>query len=230
MIFPELYAAAALANICFILAGKEKARIVSKCCLMPFLAAYYFALTLNAAGAGAAGSGTAFQVFVPLALFFAWLGDAALAVSGKKNLFLAGLAAFLIGHIFYIVQFFTYTSLSTSGIITLCVLLAIEAAVIIIQRFPRVYIIPFVIYGFALALMVSLALELCLKRSAAAPSVLAAGAALPAGAALFFISDITLGAFADRPKNKYRDVFIMITYIAAQFCIVQGIAGGKGFS
>ncbi|MDR0551077.1 MAG: lysoplasmalogenase [Spirochaetaceae bacterium] len=215
MIFMALYFAAAFVNICSILAGKKTARIISKCCLMPLLAAYYLMLTLNTSGDAAP-----FQIFVIIALFFAWAGDAALAVSGRQNLFFAGLGSFLIGHIFYILQFFTYTSLSTFSIITLCILLAAEAVIIIVMQFSRVYIIPFVIYGFALALMAALALSVCLKQAAAAPFA----RAFAAGGLLFFASDIVLGAFAAHPKNKYRDVFIMITYIAAQFCIVLGAA------
>lgn len=217
-IFLTVFFAAACINIVTIFSQKTAAHIISKAVLMPALAAWYCSRGF---------SSPAFSLLVLFALGAGWMGDIALAIPSRgafnKKLFFTGLIFFFIGHIFYIVRFVelvaarhTEASLPLS-ISCALILIALEAALHFIVRCPRENIIPFGIYGTALAVIVSLAAQIFWQRKDPA------GVKLLAGTILFFVSDITLACSTILKRTKVSQTIVMITYILAQFLIVFGL-------
>ena len=75
---------------------QEELRKVTKCLLMPILALIYYL----------GCSKEKFSKVILLAIFFGYLGDVFLII---ENLFLLGVASFLIGHLLYIITFLIET-------------------------------------------------------------------------------------------------------------------------
>lgn len=159
-----------------------------------------------------------------LALISGWAGDTLLEVSPK--LFPAGLGAFLLGHIFYIIAFaspfFSMSAPKKIPLILACALMSVVYVVYMIRELLSIeetkpLRIPFGLYLAALALLfVSASLRLSYR------SPLSAGISL-LGAALFITSD-TLLAFRMFKRSDERGV--MPTYTAAQLLLILGVLLG----
>ena len=156
------------------------------------------------------------RVLVVIALVFCWFGDVLLLMD---NLFLAGLAAFLVAHIFYVISY--YKTGAASGRINPLVLAAIVIAGLAALRvlYPGLgdMLIPVVIYSSVLLTMVILALK---RRGATNGS---SYRLVTAGALLFVVSDSVLGMGKFAFEIPAERILVMSTYIAAQFLIVHGL-------
>ncbi len=145
-----------------------------------------------------------------IALFFSWVGDILLML--PQDLFLFGLASFLLAHVFYILHFWgawkrkaqPFRTIYLAGVVLYLIgLTAILSPVLGEMR------IPVIVYGLVISAMLLFALH--------------AGATdYAVGAVLFVLSDSILAL------NKFHTSFllagslIMLTYGLAQYFIVTG--------
>lgn len=149
------------------------------------------------------------------ALAFHTFGDILLLFSGE-NYFIAGIGAFFIGHIFYMVSLWRQLpGVKTSGKIGIIALTAAAAVAIMLPfRISGFLQVCAYIYGATLLSIVSFSLTgLARGRRTAVLSLM--------GGVLFVISDslIALSSF-NSLHLPFHNSLIMLTYIAAQFLIV----------
>lgn len=173
-------------------------------------------------------SGMSNQKLLLAALFFSWLGDIALMfLHVDPNFFIAGLLAFLIAHILYIVLFGKSFNKEVSAP---KVPLASGLAVILLYLFSLGTLL-FPLLGDMLAPVAVYALTICTMLAFAWFGHFGwpAGARywVLAGAAIFVVSDSFIAFnkfYAPVPQSAF---LVMSTYIVAQYCIVRGIMGLK---
>lgn len=158
------------------------------------------------------------------ALTFSWIGDVILLFANKGEIyFILGLVAFLISHVFYIVLFSKQPISKTIknkisfgagiGLIVIYFLMMISTLA------PKLgsLTVPVVIYAIVISTMLFYALKGSFQWNTIPYQSVLIGA-------VFFISSDSILAFNkfDQPI-PYASFLIMITYLAAQFCIVWGI-------
>ena len=158
------------------------------------------------------------------ALTFSWIGDVILLFANKGEIyFILGLVAFLVSHVFYIVLFSKQAISKTIknkisfgagiGLIVIYFLMMISTLA------PKLgsLTIPVVIYAVVISTMLFYALKGSFQWNTIPYQSVLIGA-------IFFISSDSILAFNkfDQPI-PYASFLIMITYLAAQFCIVWGI-------
>ena len=158
------------------------------------------------------------------ALTFSWIGDVILLFANKGEIyFILGLVAFLVSHVFYIVLFSKQAISKTIknkisfgagiGLIVIYFLMMISTLA------PKLgsLTIPVVIYAVVNSTMLFYALKGSFQWNTIPYQSVLIGA-------VFFISSDSILAFNkfDQPI-PYASFLIMITYLAAQFCIVWGI-------
>lgn len=144
------------------------------------------AFLLTAWTAGALGSRYGRGVLTGLVL--SWFGDLFLIGDGSRW-FLAGLVAFLAAHIAYIGAFagrgladrWLFAALAPVAVVSL------GAVIWLAPHLPEGMIVPVRIYTFVISLMVVTAFG---ARGAGAPLL------VPAGASLFYLSDLSVAALA----------------------------------
>ncbi|MEV5339184.1 lysoplasmalogenase [Streptomyces sp. NPDC052676] len=191
------FAVAALADLASLAAGHDTGHLVAKPLLMPLLAAH-------------AALGGAPRLLVA-ALLCGWGGDV-LLLSDAEPAFLAGMASFAAGHVCYLLLFRAYGRQSAHH--------------------------PYLLAGYGVVLTATLAalwpgLPADLRVPVAAYSLLLTamayragtrfGRTAGAGGALFVLSDTLIATgVADWPQPPRPDLWIMLTYIAAQFLLVSG--------
>ena len=192
---------------------------VSKPLILPFLGGYY-------------GASSAFpRSFILVgALFACWIGDVALMFVGYgEHWFMTGLVAFLIGHVLFVITYrqFRWDSIEVglSPIqkirFSLPVVLAGTGLVTILYPGLGGLKIPVIIYATAIMVMVMNAIF----RFGRTPSKSFWLVLL--GALLFMLSDSILAINKFRGGIEMSGVWIMITYISAQYCIVEGLLKHK---
>ncbi|MCB0517234.1 MAG: lysoplasmalogenase [Chitinophagales bacterium] len=158
------------------------------------------------------------------ALVCSWLGDIFLLFTGE-TMFMAGLAFFLLAHIFYIFLFLKTATKPTflSQKPWWAVPIVAFAAAMFAYLYPYLhdFTIPVGIYCIALGSMVLAALNRkgCVDGNSFAWVF--------GGAILFMISDSILAVNKFAQPLPYAEILIMFTYIAAQFSIVQGFLHKK---
>ncbi|MGM0840155.1 MAG: lysoplasmalogenase [Bacillota bacterium] len=147
-----------------------------------------------------------------IGLFFCMLGDAFIAVQ-----FVAGLGAFLVGHVFYLTGFIKMSRMNKTR---LAALLPIGLYSFIIGRQLITalqtegndgLVIPVVAYMLVISLM-------------ALTAILTGNLWATAGSILFVISDSILSWNMFVSALPYSDVLIMTTYYSAQFLIAGSLA------
>jgi uncharacterized membrane protein YhhN len=158
------------------------------------------------------------------ALTFSWIGDVILLFADKGEIyFILGLVAFLVSHVFYIVLFSKQAISKTIknkisfgagiGLIVIYFLMMISTLA------PKLgsLTVPVVIYAIVISTMLFYALKGSFQWNTIPYQSVLIGA-------VFFISSDSILAFNkfDQPI-PYASFLIMITYLAAQFCIVWGI-------
>ena len=150
------------------------------------------------------------------ALIFALMGDQFLLFDHPMA-FLLGLGSFLIMQFFYIILFTQqrdrwYTKENGMYIAGLVLLYGIMMAVL----YPKAidFEIPIVVYGLFLCGMV--------YTSLARRRITYGYSQIIIGAVLFLISDTLIGIEKFSYTNSYFPFLIMLTYIIAQFLIVDG--------
>ena len=159
------------------------------------------------------------RVYIGAGLLFSLAGDILLMFDADPRFFLYGLSAFLLAHIFYILFFFS--ALKKEKIPPaprLFLLVAIYYAVLVFLLYPGLgeMKLPVLIYGFIISTMFVLALHMPVMVYREA------GKQLALGAAFFVLSDSLLAFNKFYHAFPYAGIFIMLTYGAAQFCILTG--------
>ncbi|MFF4271314.1 lysoplasmalogenase [Streptomyces sp. NPDC001536] len=198
----EAFALAAVVDLVSLAAGWDAGHTVAKPLLMPLLAAY-------AAARGA-------PRLLIAALLCGWGGDTLLLLDAEPA-FLAGMGSFAAGHICYLALFRSYDE----------------------ARARRAFLAP--VYGTVLVVTVALLwpdLPADLRVPVAGYSLLLTAMAYTAatrlglvaglGGALFVLSDSLIATgVAEWPQPPRPDLWIMLTYIAAQSLLVTGILGER---
>ncbi len=198
---------------------KWRIRSASKPFLMPLLILYFYA--------AATEYGYAVNGLIAFGVAFGFVGDVTLLWPKKKACFMVGLIAFLVGHVLYVVAFMlAMNAFSTAAWWVYLSLIAYGLYFFIALRVFRPYLKemlgPVVVY-----------MVLLLGMSFVALGVVASTTLgdvqqpwyLFVGSLAFIASDSLLASQVFRKAFKYDQALIMITYILAQFFIVQGFLG-----
>lgn len=192
---------------------------ISKPLLVPFLGGYYMA-------------GVTQYRSKPLliALMACWIGDVSLMFVGlNANWFMIGLLSFMVGHIFYIITYRQHRSESTeNGLLTvqkirfsIPVVLAGTGLVVILFPFLGGLQFPVIVYATAIIVMVMNAIFRFGRTNSRSFWLTFAGAVL------FMISDSLLAINKFLGEIEMGGTLIMLTYIIAQFMIVEGLRSHK---
>jgi hypothetical protein len=215
VLFMALSAVFAAANLfCVIFFYKKPAQAFTKICIMPFLALYYVfsARTLLVTAAAAA--------------VLSWLGDILLVQRRGGAAVTGGIAAFFCGNVCCTVSISRFAAV-TGGVYPPFAAVYFVFALTLLtvipwtpagRGAPRVLTAAAVLYGASLLTLAFYAALLFHLRGDAASAVIFAGALC------LTVSDIIL-AYAYRCKSGRRaNFFVMLFYIAAQFCLLPGLA------
>ncbi|WP_372347475.1 lysoplasmalogenase [Streptomyces sp. KL116D] len=189
------------ADLVALLADVDVAHTVLKPLLMPALLAY------------AVASGG--PRLLCGALLFGWGGDV-LLLFDQDAAFLAGMGSFAAGHVCYLILFRRQgTPLPRGSMlgVVYCVVLTTTVASLW-PDLPAGMRVPVAVYSVLLTCMAFGAARL--------------GPVAGVGGALFLLSDslIAMGV-ADWPALPQSDFWVMLTYVAAQFLLVQGALGER---
>ncbi|MFX0187025.1 MAG: lysoplasmalogenase [Candidatus Hodarchaeota archaeon] len=199
--------------------AKEKKILehISKPLLMPLLVLYYIfgAIAIN------------IDWLIVVALLCGCAGDIFLMLENKDKWFIYGMAAFLLGHIFYIISFLLSVGVNIIAFPIYGYVLLIPVIFILLLTFPKYkdhmgdLKIPVYIYMVAILTMhVTAILRLALFEIYCPCFFL-----VWFGSILFMISDsmIAIDTFNKEMKIPNIRIYIMLTYILGQFLIVQGV-------
>jgi uncharacterized membrane protein YhhN len=206
-LFPILFLLATTANLAGHLLEISQLADISKVALMPILILWVFASKPKERH---------MKAFLPIALFFSWLGDIFLIFD---HLFIPGLGSFLIAQVLYAIVFFR----SVGGKLYQPTLRIIPylfyGAMFFYVMLPEAgnLKVPIILYGLTLLIMGFLSLT----RQSQASNV--SFLLVVMGSTLFIVSDslIAVGMFLNR--LPYHSFWVMSTYAVAQLLIVQGL-------
>lgn len=176
------------------------------------LLAYYFFSTTHR------------STVVMVGLLLCWAGDMLLMLTGELY-FMMGLLAFLMGHICYIIAYRQHRhedakeELLPTQKIRLSMPVILAGTGLIVVLYPKLgsLQIPVLIYGIIIMVMVMNALFRHGRTSSTSFWMVFGGALL------FQISDSLLAINKFYSTLSLGDFWVMITYIGAQFFIVQGL-------
>lgn len=196
-------------NLYFIATENKYGYFITKLLLTPTL--YHFYVSKN--------DNPMLTVF--FALLFSFFGDLFMEFSKEEAFFTAGLGSFLIGHIFYILSFYSQINKFAVPRYLLIFLLAYIGYGIYIYRIlnvqDRKLSIPVILYCGAILLMSFLAL-LRMKSVSTVSFILTY-----IGSLLFIASDSILAYNKFNKKVRHSGLWIMSTYGFAQLLIVAGL-------
>lgn len=198
---------ACAALVVFQLAGLASGAAVAKLVASSaFLAA--------AVSAGAFRSNYGRSIFT--GLVFSWFGDMFL-LGASQELFLAGLASFLLGHVAYIVAF---AIRGINGKWSLAAVVPIAAVSLAVTLWLAPYVAPDMLipvraYTIVISLMVIAAIG---TRGAAGPLL------IPIGAALFFLSDLSVATMQFTEPTFPTYIWGLPFYYTGQFLLALSVA------
>lgn len=212
-----LFTLIAVADIAGIATGNGTLHTILKPLLMPVLAALL--LSHNGFSEG--------RNLVITGLFFSWTGDVLLMFENKAALFfILGLIGFLMAHLCYILYFVKIRSVQPSLLRQqpwIAALVAGYGVSLVMFLQPRLgdLQIPVTVYAVVICTMLLCSLHVFNRLNRPANFLFVAGALL------FTASDSLLAVNKFYHAFAGAGVLIMLTYCAAQFCIVQGVMQRK---
>jgi alkenylglycerophosphocholine hydrolase len=164
------------------------------------------------------------MVWFGIALFFSLIGDIALMLNARY--FMAGLGAFLLAHLSFLIGFNCQLPTLNIGTIAMAILVGVSAYFVLSALKPGVLKVPrgkrfltaVVSYGLTLALMVFSALSTFFR----ADWNLVSAILVSCGAVLFYISDTTLGYDRFVRKLRHGQSYVHLTYHLGQIGLVTG--------
>ncbi|HRG29060.1 MAG TPA: lysoplasmalogenase [Chitinophagales bacterium] len=187
---------------------------VTKVLLMPLLLAHVITLP-NRKFIG-------FNLLV-IAILFCWAGDVLLMFTEINELFfLLGLAAFLIGHIFYMLTFNKMADKNSIGkplqplFYLIPLLFALSLLIVLFPNLGEMKV-PVIAYATVISLMCVAAMRRWQRTDM--PSFIT----VLTGAVLFIFSDALIAINKFHTPFNAASLLIMITYIAAQYLIITGL-------
>lgn len=157
------------------------------------------------------------------ALFFCWVGDILLMFQGELY-FILGLVAFLTGHVFYIFSFRQFSWAEGKKLLptqkvrySFPIILAATGLVVVLYPKLGALQIPVIVYAMVIMMMAITALfRLGHTQNSSFVWVFI-------GAVFFMISDSALAINKFHTPFTGASVLIMLTYVLAQYMIVQGV-------
>jgi uncharacterized membrane protein YhhN len=170
------------------------------------------------------------SVSVVLALVFSCAGDTLLMLQQRdEKFFMLGLAAFLVAHIFYMLAYRQHQSADTSNELqglqkiryAFPIILSGTGLVVILYSRLGGMKVPVLIYAVVLTAMVLGALFRFGKTNSSSFAMVFGGAIL------FMISDSLIAINKFLEPLPMAGLWIMITYIGAQYLIVTGLSKHK---
>ena len=187
---------------------------VTKVLLMPLLLGHVIALP-NRKFIG-------FNLLV-IAILFCWAGDVLLMFTENNELFfLLGLAAFLIGHIFYMLTFNKMADKNSIGkplqplFYLIPLLFALSLLIVLFPNLGEMKV-PVIVYATVISLMCVAAMRRWQRTDTSSfVTVLT-------GAVLFIFSDALIAINKFHTPFNSASLLIMITYIVAQYLIITGL-------
>ena len=188
-------------------------KAVSKSLLMPTLIIFYAFYTLD------------IDPFIIIGLVFGWFGDIFLLNKGDKKKFIMGLGSFLLGHIFYIVAFLLQVNFSEAFSIGLMVylgLIAVFIVVLIMQLKEGLGKMKGPVIAYCVVISFMSISAFLLATSPAYTFALRNGYIVFSGSILFIISDALIAWRQFKKEIKFHNIYVMATYIVAQFLIAYG--------
>jgi uncharacterized membrane protein YhhN len=167
---------------------------------------------------------TNFSRWIIGALFFSWFGDIFLMIPfNQSNFFILGLLSFLVAHILYIgaYQYRNHNQPSlfkSHPIYFLPFIIYVIALLMILMPYLGSMWVPVLVYALVLGSMGVFALNRYRKVNDKGFHFVFWGAVL------FILSDscIAMNKFLFEGNLPFAGVFIMLTYIAGQYAIVEG--------
>lgn len=186
-------------------------RRITKCLLMPLLAACYAVFSSSPTPS------------VVTAILFGFAGDVVLLFRPRRYAFPAGILAFAVGHVFYIVSFARRIVVTPPWyLFALCGIITLLCAAILTRYLwkglPKKLRPPSFLYMIIIGSMVSSAILFSLYGGSKFRFLAAIGGVL------FAISDTTLSIDAFHHPIRHRSILVMSTYILAQTLIVSALA------
>lgn len=170
------------------------------------------------------------RLYLQLALLFSLAGDVLLMIP-DKGLFVFGLVAFLIAHLFFISTYLGKIKAANTGVIERFITyipFALYVGVFLYKLHPHlaakpetaVLVVPVAVYATILSLMAYAAF---LRRKAVS---MQSFLLVFIGAVIFVASDSGIAVSAFISQFSYSHIFIMGTYGVAQYMIVLGLLKG----
>lgn len=159
------------------------------------------------------------KIFTLIALIFSLMGDVLLMFDDRSPLFfMAGLVAFLLAHVFYIVIFCRRKNpkINPFGMIAILIIYAIVLFYLLKNNLEDL-LIPVIFYVLVILMMVISAF-LRQKKVSKISFVF-----VFLGAILFVISDSILALNKFYMPLRFSNISIMLTYAMAQYFIVLGL-------
>lgn len=212
-----MFIVAAAGNLISNLSENLDLTLYTKPLLMPLLMLYMVA---------ASEQKKALLNFTLGALFFSWLGDVILMFQERgENYFMLGLGSFLLAHLVYI---YTYrkarlekeeNGLLPTQRMRYVFILVLAGCGLVFVLLPKLgpLLVPVLVYAAVIVTMTIVALNRFGYTSGRSFGWVFSGAVL------FMISDSLLAVNKFLEPVPYAGFWIMLTYISAQFCIVQGL-------
>ncbi len=157
-----------------------------------------------------------FGIFIAIALFFGMIGDIFLV---KKNLFIAGMLSFVVGHIFYIMRFKQYKWDLPFYVFIIVAILSFLFGIFLTNKMEpekkKSLLIPVWCYIIIISLMLLAAINFEFNAKRNFPYYIV-------GALLFYISDAILSIDNLIKEFKISMLLVLITYYFAQMFISLG--------
>lgn len=211
-VFFALFGAISIVNLYFAFTEKDKYRKITKpfCLTFLIIAAILYKPT---------------SPYIYIGAIFGLIGDIFFIWPSKKGFFLYGIIAFLIGHIFYLIQIILSLEgnpITNVGYIVSSVIFVIVAVCLfpIAKKITKNIIIATAcsIYGPTLILLFVASIFLACNNANHIPGVMAS-----IGYFFFIVSDSTIlyTSFVNKGVKR-RHFYIMLTYLLAQLLIVLG--------
>lgn len=150
-----------------------------------------------------------------IALVFCWWGDL-LLTSDRKNLFLLGLGAFLLGHLVYSAAFLQQ---GVSGpVTTVGALLALAVSLVVVRWLdPHLGGLRYPVYAYIVVISIMLALAIGTWGKGATRWI-------ALGAVLFFVSDLFVARQKFLIQSPWNPLIGLPTYYAAQVLLAWSVA------
>jgi uncharacterized membrane protein YhhN len=177
------------------------------------------------AGRAAGAGGQAGDVALLAALCFSFLGDVLLVPRGRRGFFLAGLVAFLAGHVAYSVAFVLHGIEAFS--FGLCVAVAVVVIVVVVRwlRPSLVGVMKKAVPAYVVVICAMLCTAVAAVVSASTDGRVHPGPLVVVGALFFWASDLMVARERFVRAAWIHRVLGIPLYFFAQLLLVYGMAG-----